>query len=163
MKFSLPHTFDCDPATLWSITDDPEFERRLGERSDTGRELLDERIDGGVRYVRRRITANRELPAAMKKVLGSDQITYTQETWRPVDGNELRWKITPMVLAGKFTGEGTTTVTAIPTGCRRIIAGELRIAVPLIGAKMEQKLVDDVRASYEKAAVILREMLAERG
>lgn len=160
MRFQLKHRFDCDAATLWSITEDPEFERRLGEASASTRELVEQRDDDGTRYVRRRITLQRDLPGPMKKVIGGDRITYDQETWRT--GDKLVWKIAPQVLGDRFSGEGTTKVRSVTDGCERIIAGDLTVRVPLIGGKMEKRLVDDVSSSYERAAQIIRDMLAER-
>lgn len=162
MRFELKHTFDCDAQTLWSITEDPEFERRLGEASNSRRETVELRVEGGERYARKRITVDRDLPPAMQKAIGSKQISYDQETWRPVDGNKLRWRIDPQVLKGRFVGEGTTRVRDLGGRCERIISGDLQVKVPLVGKKMEKRLVDDVSASYERAAAIVRDMLAER-
>ena len=161
MRFELKHTFDCDPETLWAITDDEAFEERVAEISDSTRVTVQANDDNGVRYRLRRITLQRDLPAAIKKVLGGDRIQYDQETWRPLNENKLRWKITPMVLGDRFTGEGTTRVVATASGCQRIITGDLTVRVPLIGSTMEKRLVDDVCASYERAADIIREMLAQ--
>ncbi len=163
MRFELKHTFTCDAATLWSITEDPEFERRLGELSQSTREIIELRDEAGERYALKRITLQRELPGAMKKVIGGEQITYDQETWRPTDGNKLRWKISPKVLAGRFVGEGTTRVREVGEKCERIISGDLQVNVPIVGRKMEKRLVADVSASYERAAGLLQQMLAERG
>ncbi|MFT6398844.1 MAG: hypothetical protein ACJAYU_003606 [Bradymonadia bacterium] len=163
MRFELKHTFKCDAATLWAITEDPEFERRLGELSQSTREIIESREEGGERYALKRITLQRELPGPMKRVIGGEQITYDQETWRPVDGNKLRWKISPKVLAGRFVGEGSTRVREIGGQCERIIAGNLQVNVPLVGKKMEKRLVEDVSASYERAAGLLQQMLTERG
>jgi len=162
MKFELRHAFACTPAELWAITDSEPFEQRLAALTDARRELLTERVENGTRYVKRRISMRRDLPAPMKKVLGGDEISYDQETWRPVDGDRLRWKISPRVLADRFVGEGTTTVRATAGGCERIIAGDLSVKVPLVGSAMEKRLVDDVSASYERAAAVVREMLASK-
>ena len=67
-----------------------------------------------------------------------------------------------MVLQDRFSGSGTTRVVAKAGGCERIIAGDLTIRVPILGRKMEQRLISDVASGYERAAVIIREMLRER-
>lgn len=164
MRLNLRHDFPCDAETLWRLTDSETFEKRLADASNTDRELVESREDGDVQYRRRRISVRRDLPAPMRKVLGSDTIRYDQETWRRAGENTLRWKIIPMVLEGRFTGEGVTRIESLPDGgCARIIEGDLTIRVPLIGGKMEQKLVDDVAQSYSRAAEILRDMLAAEG
>lgn len=164
MKLNLRHDFACDAGTLWRLTDSDTFETRLAEASNTDRELVESREENGVQYRRRRISVRRELPGPMRKVLGSDTIRYDQETWRKEGENTLRWKIIPMVLEGRFHGEGVTRIEPLPGGgCARIIEGDLTIRVPLIGGKMEQKLADDVAQSYGRAAEILRDMLAAEG
>ena len=162
MRFELKHTFDCDAETLWSITEDPEFEERLGEASASTRETVELTVTDSERYARKRITVDRDLPPAMQKVIGGEKIAYDQETWRALPGNKLRWSISPNVLRGRFVGEGTTRVRDIGGRCERIISGDLQVKVPIVGRKMEKRLVDDVSASYERAAAIVREMLAER-
>lgn len=159
MKFELRHAFDCTPERLWEITDSDAFEARLAEATNATRELVERSETGGETYVRRRIAVKRDLPAAMVKVLGTDGIAYDQETRRKAGSNVLRWSIKPMVLQGRFSGEGETEVRPTPGGCERIIRGELVIRVPLVGGQMEKKLVDDVQASYTRAAELIRELL----
>ncbi|MCB9507762.1 MAG: DUF2505 domain-containing protein [Myxococcales bacterium] len=161
MRFEIRHTFPCPPERLWEVTDSEEFERRLAEATGATRVLLEQSVKDGSRYTKRRISMKRDLPAPMRKALGTDEISYDQETWRPVEGDRLRWQISPKVLGDRFSGTGTTTVRATPAGCERIIAGDLQVKVPLIGGAMEKRLVDDVTASYERAAKIALDMLAE--
>lgn len=162
MKMKLTHHFSCSPERLWQITESDAFEARLAEASSSARALMEQRREAdGTRYLRRRITAKRTLPAPMVKVLGTDQISYDQETWHKENAPVLRWRILPQVLQGRFHGEGTTTVAATAEGCSRTIEGELTIKVPLVGGQMEKKLVEDVSRSYDRAAEIIRQMLRE--
>jgi hypothetical protein len=163
MRFEVRSELPCSPEEVWAILESPEYDARMARESTSTREIVERRHEGGVLYTRRRISLSREIPGPMKKVIGSDRITYDQENWLPDGGDTLRWKITPMMGADRFHGEGTTRVVPTQGGSERIIHGELQIRVPLLGGKMEKKLVDDVVASYEKAAVIIRQILAERG
>jgi len=159
MKFELRHTFACTPERLWEITEAPDFDRRLAAVSQSERELVEDTMRGTQRFMRRRITARRELPAAMKKVTGTEHIAWDQLTWRQPGSNDLRWEIVPMLLKDRFSGSGTTRVIVTAQGCERIIAGDITIRVPLLGSTMEKRIVDDVRESYEKAAAVVREVL----
>lgn len=161
MKLDLTHHFTCTPEELWALTESDAFEAHLAEASASKRETIADTREGGVRTVRRRITANRTLPGPFKKVLGTDQIRYDQVTVRADGANRLEWRIEPEVLKGRFQGAGETIVEATANGCSRRIVGELTIKVPLVGGQMEKKLVDDVERSYTKAAEIIRKLLAE--
>jgi hypothetical protein len=162
MRFELRHRFNCDPDTLWSITESDEFEKRLAAASTSTRELVERTEKNGEVFICRRIVAKRTLPAPMQKAIGSEHIGWDQHTWRKVGTNVLRWKIVPMVIRDRFSGEGTTTLRPTGDGCERVINGELTIRIPLIGGAMEKKLVEDVSASYEHAARIASEILRER-
>jgi hypothetical protein len=162
MKFDMRHEFPCPPDLIWELLDDPEFDRRLAAATQAKRVTVENRMDGKQRYIRRSITAKRTLPAPMAKMIGSDEIGWDQETWHEPGTERMRWKITPRVLQGRMTGEGTTIVRATPRGCERVISGDLTVKVALIGGPMEKKLVEDVQQSYENAARILRELIAER-
>lgn len=161
MRLNLSHTFDCDAETLWRITDSEEFEQRLAEASDTTRELIESRDENGVQIRVRRITAKRELPAPMRKALGSDAIRYDQETRRKEGENTLRWTIIPMVLKDRLSAEGVTRIDQVGEGrSSRTIEGEVNVRVPLVGKRMEQRLADEVASGYSRAADIIRDMLA---
>jgi hypothetical protein len=160
MRFSLRHSFACTPDQLWALTEDPAFEQELAQATSTTRELVEDTTRAGVRVRRIRITAHREIPAVMQKAIGSDRISYEQRTERPTDGQgPLRWSIHPTVLQGRFRAEGVTRVVVTPQGCDRVIEGEIEIRVPLVGSTMEKKLVDDVQASYTRAAEVIRRRL----
>lgn len=160
MQFEIRHRFPCPPGHLWALVEAPAFDVRLAQESGATRETIERREVGGELYVRRRISTRRDLPAPMKKVVGTDRITYDQESWHRAGGDTLRWKISPLVLGDRFRGEGQTILRATADGCERIIRGELSIRVPLLGSTMEKRLIDDVTASYDLAARIATQMLA---
>ena len=67
MKLRLSQRFECRAAELWDVFYDPEFERRLKEVSGVDRELLEQREEGGLTIVRRRVVSERKLPTVMAK------------------------------------------------------------------------------------------------
>lgn len=162
MKFEIKHTFSCSPDALWALFEDATYEAKLAAASGAAREVLERKVEGGVEVVRRKITAKRTLPGPMAKIIGSEEIAYEQETRRPAGSDTMTWRILPHVLQDRFKGSGTTVVRATPGGCERIITGELVISIPLMGGKMEAKLVEDISAGYEKGAGVLRELLASQ-
>lgn len=156
MRLHLEHDFDCSADRYWEVAEGGEIEDELAAAGGATHEELDRRSDERETYVRKRITAKRDIPAAMKKVLGTDSISYEMEVWRDKATNKGRWKITPMVLQGRFEGGGTVEFRERPGGVTRVISGDLSVKVPLIGKKMEQRLVDDVSASYERTTAVIR-------
>lgn len=162
MKIKLEHAFNCTPEQYWEVLGDDNVDREITMAADGTYELISEATQGGTYRKHSRIVMNRELPAAMLKVLKTDKIGYELMITRPESSTTARWDIKPMVLADRFQGGGTTAFRVTPTGCVRIIEGELSVKVPLIGKMMEERLVNDVSASYDRGAEIIRKHITAR-
>lgn len=162
MKLKLEHAFACTPEEYWDIVADHTVDEQMAHASDGTYELLSESDANGVLTRRQRIVMNRELPSAMKKAIGTDKIGYELETKVQRSANRADWTITPLVLPDRVKGAGIVHVTATPSGCVRVIDGELTVKVPLIGKMMEERLVNDVSASYDRGAEIIRQHIGKR-
>lgn len=160
MKLKLEHRFECTPEQYWEIVADHEVDLEMAAASDGEYELLFEHDEDGITTRRQRIIMNRELPAAMTKVLGSDRIGYELETRIDNKASRSEWTITPLVLPDRISGAGVAVVTATKDGCLRIIEGDLKVRVPILGKKMEERLVADVSKSYDRSAEIIHQRAA---
>lgn len=161
MRFSMTHRFDCTPEQLWDIFESRRFDERLEEVSGVRREVLEEREEDGVIHKKLRCISLKELPGMMKKALGTEHLEFEQTNRLDRSQNILEWDVVTPFLTDRVDAGGTTRVKADGKGCARTIDGEISIQLPLVGKKMEKKLADNLRESYEKAAEIAREMLAE--
>lgn len=156
MKLKLEHRFECSPEQYWAIVGDHEVDLEMAKASDGEYELLFEETVDEVTTRRQRLIMNRELPSAMVKVLGTNRIGYELETRIDHKASRSEWTITPLVLPDRVSGAGVAVVTATKDGCLRVIEGDLTVRVPLIGRKMEERLVADVAGSYDRGAEIIR-------
>ncbi|RAL22411.1 hypothetical protein DL240_11225 [Lujinxingia litoralis] len=163
MKFTMTHRFECPAEQLWDIFDDPEFDRRLEEATGVRREVLQSSTEGAVEHKLLRCVSLKEMPAMMAKALGTESFEFEQANALDRQRGELAWKVKPAVLADRVEAQGVTRVQSEGTGCVRTIEGEISIRIPLVGKKMEGKLSENIKSSYEEAARIAREMVAERG
>lgn len=163
MKFKLEHHFDCSPEQYWAIVRNHEVDEEMARASNGEYELLSETEEGDVLTRRQQIVMKRDLPKPMLKVLGTDNIGYVLETRVNHAHSRSEWTITPLVLPDRVTGAGTAVVTATTGGCRRIIEGDLTVRVPLLGRKMEERLVSDVSESYDRGAKIIARRITELG
>ena len=162
MKLSIRNTFPCDATTLWEVFDSPEFDRRLEAESGVRREVVSESQDGdiGVRVLR--CISKKELPGFMAKAMGSKHLEYTQTSRFDPKTNTLEWDVVPTVMADRVTAKGRTTVTSAGDGCERHVQGEIKVRLPLVGGRIEKKLMEEIGSSYERAAEITNELIEER-
>lgn len=163
MKFTMTHTFDCPAELLWEIFDDPEFDRRLEAATGVRREVLESGTEGDVETKLLRCISLKEMPAMMAKALGTESFEFEQSNALDRKKGELVWKVKPAVLADRIDAQGVTRVRPGGPGCVRTIEGEITIRIPLVGKKMEGKLSENIKSSYEEAARIAGEMVKERG
>jgi hypothetical protein len=159
--FKMVHEFDCTPEELWELVESEEVDREMLEANDGEGEWL-ESTRGDTNTTRKQVRLSLDLPKAMTKVMGTNEISYILETRRPKGANEQDWTIEPNVLGDRFECYGTTRIEPTADGCRRVIDGRVSISVPFVGKKMEQRLVDTTKESYDKGATVLRRHIAEK-
>jgi hypothetical protein len=163
----IAHEFDCSEETFWKILFfDPEFNRRLF--LETLRfpvwKILEEKVTDDT--VERRIEVQplvENVPAPIKKVLG-DRFGYVEQGTLDRKRNLYRFRIVPSSMADKTHISGEMRTERL--GDRRVlrvVEFEIEVKVFMVGKLVEQKTIDDTRASYEKMATFLRQYLKEKG
>ncbi len=163
MKLTIRNTFPCDPATLWAIFDDPEFDRRLEAESGVRRELVGTTHEGAVVVRTLRCFSKKELPGFMATALGSKHLSYDQVSRFYADRNELHWDVVPTVMKDRVTARGITRVIPGSGECERFIDGTIEVRIPLVGGRIEAKLMEEIKSSYDRAAAIANALIDERG
>ena len=163
MKLKMVNEFACSPEVLWDIFESPEFDQRLEEETGVRREVLETRTEGDVEYKKLRCISLKEIPAMMKKALGTEQFEFEQENRLDRTKGVLEWKVNTPFLSDRVDAGGKTEVEAMEKGSRRIVTGDISIRLPIVGAKIEKKLSGNIEESYKKAAEIAHKMIASRG
>jgi hypothetical protein len=166
-KTRIEHTFDCSEDTLWNtVLFNEDFSRRLYK--DTLRFpvwRLVETTDSGD-TVFRKVEVQplvENVPGPIKKVLG-DRFGYTEEGTFDRKKHRYTFRVIPSSMPDKTTISGV--MYSEPLGdnkVKRIVDFEVEVRIMMIGKMIEQKSIDDTRASYDKMAVFLRSYLKEKG
>lgn len=162
MKLSIRNTFNCDPATLWEVFDSPEFNERLEAESGVRRDVVSDSKDGDIEVRVLRCISKKELPGFMAKAMGSKHLEYNQTSRFNPSTNVLEWNVVPTVMAERVTAKGRTEVTQNGDQCLRVINGEIKVRLPLVGGRIEKKLMEEIGSGYERAAEIAKSLIAER-
>jgi len=133
--------------TVYTTLVDPAFLRaRLAELGGTGAALHDHRVepDGRVSYRLRHGVEARNLPPAVRTLLGGDLTIDRAETWRPEPGGSYSGtvKVTIPGMPGDLGGKVRLTDTQ--DGSTQLLDGEVRIPIPLVGGKIEETVAGQI-------------------
>jgi hypothetical protein len=101
---------------------------------------------------RLKIGPERELPAPIKKVIGSDRLEYEERLEYTFGSYEARWVVVPGVLASKVRSEGTIRFRADRDAVVRTAAGEVEVKILGVGGMIEKVIIGDVERSFVNAA-----------
>ena len=160
MKFTIEHLFPCNADDLWELVHSDRYLTAIDSAAGLTRVLLDEKTVRDEVVQRIQFIPDRSLPAAAQKAMGMEKLIYVQEQrWRRRDLS-MKWTIDLQGLTDKFRGSGRLQFSQRGKGqTHRLVEGDIRVLVPLIGGRFEKKIVEDVTKSYERAAEVTRGLL----
>lgn len=163
MQIRIAHTFPCTPSEYWDATRAPGVDDEVRREAEVDiTELSREDRGGGRTFERTRVSPRKELPAIAQKALGAPKFTYVQEIESDPASLSTTWKVLPDVLPGKVQCSGRSRVVPHAAGCERIIEGEIKVNLPLVGGTVEKHVLDAIMRSYDRAADVIRRHLPRR-
>lgn len=161
MKFEVRHAFQVTPEVLWRTLFSPDYEVANAERSGLPRETLSDETVGGKRVRRHRVAGRGELPPVVARALGNPRLTYELVEEFEDKALQMTWEVIPSMIPEKVKAVGSYEVTATPDGCERLVKGEISVAIPLLGGKIERAIGEELQSSYEKNIDFVRSWLEE--
>ena len=163
MKFTLIHVFDIDRATFERWLNDPELLAMAKTIPNlAGRELVSYREDGKLRSWVFRNTASGEIPEAARALVKPEMLTWNEESTWDLDAHAFTWRIVPEHFAHLLDAHGSWSLTEEGARTHRVIDGELRVKVPLVGRLIEEVIVGRVKQSFEAEASVQRRFYATK-
>jgi hypothetical protein len=160
MRFDMRHKMPRSASVAWqAFFFDDAYQVALQAQAAHDAETLERATRGGLAYVKTRVTSHKKLPSFMARSIGSDRLSYVLEQWRDDAKLEMRWKVTPPTAHDKIKAEGRYRLVANPTGCERLVNGEIKVSIALVGGKIEKAIGGELQRSYEKSAVFASDWL----
>lgn len=164
MKLYCKHEIPLPADEFWAILHAPHYEAKCAEAIGLeAYEDLERREDPDEIY--RKIRVETELTEPMRslvrRVAGSVSPGYIEEQWRSRSKREVRFRITPKVMADRTRIEGVVRVE--PKGakhCVRILDGVVEIKVFGVGSLLERAGVAMVTDAYGKSAEVAANLQA---
>lgn len=164
MRMDMTHELPASAAVAWKVLFSEEYVDASRATTQTKAERLsDEPQPDGTRLVRTRVTLNRELPSVAANLLGSKYLTYVLEEKINDEKFHVEWEVIPDRIAERVKATGTFSLQPIDDNrCNRVVRGNVRVHVPLIGGRIEKGIASDLAKSYEATAAFARDWLKNK-
>lgn len=150
---------------FWEILHEPLYEARVAEAAGLeAYQEVERREEPEAVYRRLRVEADLPEPlhSLLRRIAGVDSASYVEEQWRSRSRMEVRWRMTPGVLADRIRVEGVVRVEPRgATHCTRILEGVVEVKVLGVGGLVERAAVSMVTDAYAKGAAIAPDVEAE--
>jgi uncharacterized protein YndB with AHSA1/START domain len=152
MELKLSASYDASPEEVFAIITDATFREQACEKTKALSYDVDVKESGGDTIVRvRREMPSDNVPDIARKFVGQTLTVVQTETWHPAKPDGSRdADVTGEISNTPVTLKGTAGITATGSGTVQSIDLDIKVAVPLIGKKIEPFVVDAIRAGLQK-------------
>lgn len=160
MRFRFEQRIPAPPDAVVGVLLDPGFLDDLDDLPRLGRpRLLDQRSEGDLVHRRVRHTFTGDVPPAARRVVDPSRLSWVETSTVERRAHRAEWSVRADHYPRLLRASGTWRMEADgEKGSRRVIEGEVRVGMPLVGAKVEAAIVDGFReyADAEERAVTER-------
>lgn len=150
--------------TVYASMADAEYLRaRLQRLGGPGAELLEHRADPtGARYRLRQGLDKSVLPPLVQNILPGNLVIERTETIRPVGPGHYEGTVDVQVPGAPVTAAGRMQLRDVPGGSEFAVQADVTVHLPLIGGRIEETVVEQVRNLLVAETEFTREWLRTR-
>jgi len=164
VRFHIEQRFGLSAQTVCDAMTDAGFASRMSGLPRLGRPELVERREDPDRIVTLiRYAFVGDLNQAVRRVIDPARLSWVEEA--VCDRTTLRttFRILPDHYAQLIACQGTTTLTAVQGGTSRSTDGELKVHVPLVGAKVERAILSGLEEHAAAVIPVVADWAADTG
>ena len=163
MRFESVHTYKTPARRVAEGLVDPEFYASL-DLPDVGRPRVDSHdTSGAVHRLVTTWTYSGELDPLARRIVGSHRITWTQALVFDESSMTGSLEISSSIQPGRISCRASVGVVASTARtAQRVIRGELKISIPLVGSKAEGALVPGITSRLDREGDQLAEWIRAR-
>jgi len=165
VKIQATHDLPCSVETFWELFFDEAYNAAVDRELDLAEnQVLAREDDGDIVRMTVRVAPRREIPAAVRKVLRSATLAYTEHREIDLAASRLAWRVTHEAVGPRrLICDGDLRVEPLgPDHCRRILGGAIQVRIPVVGRFIEKAIASDVVRCYDVAAAFLPRWLESR-
>jgi hypothetical protein len=159
MELKLSASYDATPEEVFAIVTDSTFREQACEKTKALSYDVQVTESGGDTIVRvsREMPAN-DVPDIARKFVGATLTVVQTETWHAAaaDGSR-RADVAGEISNTPVTLKGTASIGGSGAQAVQAIDLDVKVAVPLIGKKMEPFVVDAIRSGLQKEHELARD------
>lgn len=163
-QYKATHEFDCDEDTFWEkcmMSESFNTALYVDSLKFPGWKVLEQKDDGQkiTRKVRIEPPPITGVPGPVKKALG-DKLSYVEDGVYDRATRKYTFQVTPSTMPDKTTISGELwTEKKGDNKIARHAKVDVEVKVFMIGKLIEDKVVGDLKGSYESAAAFTREFV----
>ena len=166
-EVTFEHVFDCDEDTFWDkIFFDEEYNRTLFRdrlRFNLWKQEIHESTDALLRRTVHVQPPVGDVPGAVRKILG-ERFGYQEHGKFDRKTKRYHVDITPSSAAEKASIYGDLWVEKVgDKRIKRTAKMHVEVRVFMVGGFIEDKVISDMRLSYDKAADFTNEWIKDKG
>lgn len=153
MKFSVEQRFDALADQVARALADPQLYEALPDLPKLSRpELVAHDVRGDVVHLALRYQFDGELSSAARAVVDPARLTWVERSTHDLATRTGTYTMEPDHYADRFRCNGTFRCVEAGTGCRRVVDGDLRVRVPLVGGAVERAIVSGLHEHLDQQA-----------
>lgn len=162
MKISATISYpSATPEQTFALAVDPAFREAVCEATRALRYDVSVATDGDTASVTVSRTMPAEVPDIVRSFIGETVDVVQSERWGPPDADgERRADLVVQVKGQPATMQGTATIRRAGGGSVVAIEGDLDVAVPFFGKKVEPEIAKGIYAAIEKEQQTGRDWLS---
>jgi hypothetical protein len=161
VDFRITHNFAADPSTVAAVILDEDYQASLdGLGPLSERKVLEQESlpDGTVRR-RVRCVLDIEVSGVARKFIGdADPAWIEHAVWDPKK-QRWEWTIEPLVAEDLLKASGHIELAPGDGGTVRTVVGDVKVRVPLVGGRVEERIVEGLERAYDEEANALSRQL----
>jgi hypothetical protein len=159
VKFHTEHRFSSSAVDVMGAMVDAELYANLQFPDLSRAEVLSRNSDGSRTWLRLRFAFTGRLDPLGRRLVGTDQLSWIQEVEVDASTGAGRLTFASEDPSRRLHGEADITFHAEHDGTTRRIDGDLVVAVPIVGAAVERRIVAGLLRNLDLEAQAIGEQL----
>ncbi len=142
--------YDASPDDVFEMLCDKAFREEVCRAIGSLRYDVSVSRTGDTATVRNDRVMKADLPEVAKKVVGDTIEMIQTEEWGARESDGARTGTFRVEIPGKPGSiSGTVSISPIRTGTREVVAGHVKVSIPIVGKRLEAEVVRGLQAALE--------------